>query len=305
MILNVSNLWTICNWDLLKNFLILYSSFAKTELPDETDFSKNNVSRKWQIHSARMFCRTTSSLVYWSNMTCLRQNSSAAAVRYYVFLMESLDWYVLCDICHMPQLLISSFFFFFKYYITLIWTRLKSVFCLFCITIDVGAINIHFNILDFFKQNKIVSLIKIETTIGEHVVKFIYLPYINRPNSEYLEINHCLEVRPKKYTCICMSQVSRPYLGFCPDPKHFIANCEQNVFKFAGKWGKMYWKMQFLYKIFWQNKMLCRPTIPSYFRAETWNTLKYCFGLSCTINGTYTTSAEREVLYNWPTDWWV
>ena len=31
----------------------------------------------------------------------------------------------------------------------------------------------------------------------------------------------------------------------------------------------MYWKMQFLYKIFWQNKMLCRP---SFFRAETWNT---------------------------------
>ena len=27
----------------------------------------------------------------------------------------------------------------------------------------------------------------------------------------------------------------------------------------------MYWKMQFLYKIFWQSKMLCRPTIPSFF----------------------------------------
>ena len=34
----------------------------------------------------------------------------------------------------------------------------------------------------------------------------------------------------------------------------------------------MYWKMQFLYKIFRQNKMLCQPTIPSFFRAETWNT---------------------------------
>ena len=39
---------------------------------------------------------------------------------------------------------------------------------------------------------------------------------------------------------ICVFQVSRPYLGFCPDPKHFIVNCEQNVVKFAGKWGKMY-----------------------------------------------------------------
>ena len=37
----------------------------------------------------------------------------------------------------------------------------------------------------------------------------------------------------------------------------------------------MYWKMQFLYKIFWQNKMLCRPTIPSFFTAETWNTHVY------------------------------
>ena len=34
---------------------------------------------------------------------------------------------------------------------------------------------------------------------------------------------------------------------------------------------KIYWKMQFLYKIFWQNKILCRPTIPSFFSAETWN----------------------------------
>ena len=34
---------------------------------------------------------------------------------------------------------------------------------------------------------------------------------------------------------ICVFQVSRPYLGFCPDPKHFIVNCEQNVVKFAEK----------------------------------------------------------------------
>ena len=30
-----------------------------------------------------------------------------------------------------------------------------------------------------------------------------------------------------------MFQVSRPYLGFCPDPKHFIVNCEQNIIKYA------------------------------------------------------------------------
>ena len=37
----------------------------------------------------------------------------------------------------------------------------------------------------------------------------------------------------KKY--ICVFQVSRPYLGFCPNPKHFKVNCEQNVVKFAKK----------------------------------------------------------------------
>ena len=49
-------------------------------------------------------------------------------------------------------------------------------------------------------------------------------------------------------------------------------------------------KMPFLYKIFRQNKMLCQLTIPSFIRAETWNThiflgevnhwfygLKFCF----------------------------
>ena len=34
---------------------------------------------------------------------------------------------------------------------------------------------------------------------------------------------------------ICVFQVSRPYLGFCPDPKHFIVNYEQSVVKFAEK----------------------------------------------------------------------
>ena len=48
---------------------------------------------------------------------------------------------------------------------------------------------------------------------------------------------------------------------FLPDPKHFIVNCEQNVVS-VGKWGKIYWKMQFLYKI------------PSFF--QRWN-LKHTF----------------------------
>ena len=57
----------------------------------------------------------------------------------------------------------------------------------------------------------------------------------------------------KFYEFYRVFQVSRPYLGFWPDPKLFIVNYEQNVVKFARKWKKMYWKMQFLYKIIWQN----------------------------------------------------
>ena len=42
----------------------------------------------------------------------------------------------------------------------------------------------------------------------------------------------------KKY--ICVFHVSRSYLGFCPDPKHFISNCEQNVVKNGGKCTEKY-----------------------------------------------------------------
>ena len=35
-------------------------------------------------------------------------------------------------------------------------------------------------------------------------------------------------------------EISRPYLYivFCPDPKHFIVNFEQNSVKYAEKWGR-------------------------------------------------------------------
>ena len=45
--------------------------------------------------------------------------------------------------------------------------------------------------------------------------------------------------------------------------------------------GKIYWKMWFLYKIFWQNKMLFQPTIPSFFRAETGNTYIFFWPYNC------------------------
>ena len=57
--------------------------------------------------------------------------------------------------------------------------------------------------------------------------------------------------RPKEN--IFVFQVSRPYLVFCPDPKHFIVNCEQNVAKFAENGKKCIEKCNFyikyLYKI--------------------------------------------------------
>ena len=40
-------------------------------------------------------------------------------------------------------------------------------------------------------------------------------------------------------------------IGFCPDPKHFIVDFEENsIVKFAEKLGKMLRKMQYLNKIF-------------------------------------------------------
>ena len=62
-------------------------------------------------------------------------------------------------------------------------------------------------------------------------------------------IRHCRKAKKKKkkniyiyiyiYVCVCVSGF--PTLPrFLPDPKHFIVNREQNVVKFAGKWGRMY-----------------------------------------------------------------
>ena len=34
---------------------------------------------------------------------------------------------------------------------------------------------------------------------------------------------------------ICVFQVSRPYLGICLGPKHFIVDCEQKIVKYAEK----------------------------------------------------------------------
>ena len=42
---------------------------------------------------------------------------------------------------------------------------------------------------------------------------------------------------PQKY--ICVFQVSRPYLGFCPAPIHFIVKLEQNIVKYVEKWWEM------------------------------------------------------------------
>ena len=44
--------------------------------------------------------------------------------------------------------------------------------------------------------------------------------------------------KKKKKKKICVFQVSRPYLGFCPNPKDFIVNSEENIVKCAEKGGE-------------------------------------------------------------------
>ena len=67
---------------------------------------------------------------------------------------------------------------------------------------------------------------------------------------------------------ICVSQVFAPIL------KHFIVYCEQNVVKFAGKWGKMYWKKcNFNIKYF--DKIKCYADRHTYFFLS-WN-LKHTY----------------------------
>ena len=80
-----------------------------------------------------------------------------------------------------------------------------------------------------------------------------------------------------------MFQVSRPYLGFCPDPKHFIVNCEQNTVKFAEKNGrKCIGKCKFYIKYF--NKIKCygdQPYLVFYFGFLLCRTLLHYF---CFLN---------------------
>ena len=62
--------------------------------------------------------------------------------------------------------------------------------------------------------------------------------------------------------CVCF-RFPDPTLVFA-DPKHFIVNCEENVIKFAGKWGKMFETCKFYVKYF--DKIKCnadRPNITS------------------------------------------
>ena len=62
---------------------------------------------------------------------------------------------------------------------------------------------------------------------------------------------------------MCVFQVSRSYLGFCSDPNTLLWIVSKMLSNFLENGGKC------IEKIFWQNKMLCRPTIPSFFIAET------------------------------------
>ena len=74
-----------------------------------------------------------------------------------------------------------------------------------------------------------------------------YKKYFKHKRIQFKYTVFCLKhVRPKIY----VFQGSQPYLGFCPDPKHFIVNFVENTVKNAEKSGKIKWKMKYLYKIF-------------------------------------------------------
>ena len=81
---------------------------------------------------------------------------------------------------------------------------------------------------------------------------------------------------------MCVSGFPTLY-RFLPRPLTFYCELWAKCCQIWWKMGENVLKMQFLYKIFWQNKMLCRPTIPSFFRAETWDTHIYIFGLMMII----------------------
>ena len=53
----------------------------------------------------------------------------------------------------------------------------------------------------------------------------------------YEPAHEIMVLRPK--TNICVFRVSQPYLGFCPDPEHFIVKFEENSVKNAEKSCKM------------------------------------------------------------------
>ena len=62
----------------------------------------------------------------------------------------------------------------------------------------------------------------------------------SRPVSAGLKILNKFTIPILAKKQICAFQVSRPYLSFCPDHKHFTVNSEENTVKNAEKSGKMF-----------------------------------------------------------------
>ena len=69
-----------------------------------------------------------------------------------------------------------------------------------------------------------------------------------------------LKICPGPKKNMCVFQVSRHYLGFCPDPKHFIVNCEQILSNLLENWGKCIKKCNFYVKYF--DKIKCYADRP-------------------------------------------
>ena len=81
----------------------------------------------------------------------------------------------------------------------------------------------------------VLFLFHLESGVGYGLRLWYSLDFsINFFDQKHLSACSCLlYLRPPKNSCVF--QVSQSYLGFRPNPKHFIVNCEQNIVKFAEK----------------------------------------------------------------------
>ena len=74
----------------------------------------------------------------------------------------------------------------------------------------------------------------------------------------------------EKYMCLCFSFPDPT--RFCPDPKRFIVQYEQNIATYANKRSNIWPKPQYTYMYKTYETYIYAGLTYLFFRAETWNT---------------------------------